>query len=107
MAFGTSRNSNYARIQANKGFANRGKDTDVLKLADQMLSQKNVESILFQGKKCNDTNLDKLEFFASEIVKETERRKTNILPTVVLRQTTTSSSPRTSSATTLSITSSN
>ncbi|PWA49269.1 hypothetical protein CTI12_AA477940 [Artemisia annua] len=107
MAFGTSRTSNYARIQANKGFANRGKDADVLKLADQMLSQKNVESILFQGKKCNDTNLDKLEFFASEIVKETERRKTNILPTVVLRQTTTSSSPRTSSATTLSINSSN
>ncbi|KAJ0840057.1 putative patatin-like phospholipase domain, Acyl transferase/acyl hydrolase/lysophospholipase [Helianthus annuus] len=112
MAFGQSRASNYGRIQGNKGFVdsgnlNKGKETNMLKLAEQMLRQKNVESVLFQGKKCNKTNLDKLEFFATEIVKETERRKLNILPTVVLRQTTTSSSPRTSSATTLSITSSN
>ncbi|KAI3794691.1 hypothetical protein L1987_37324 [Smallanthus sonchifolius] len=112
MAFGQSRTSNYGRIQGNKGFIdshnlNKGKDTNTLKLAEQMLRQKNVESVLFQEKKCNKTNLDKLELFATEIVKETERRKLNILPTVVLRQTTTSSSPRTSSATTLSITSSN
>ncbi|KAI7758234.1 hypothetical protein M8C21_018756 [Ambrosia artemisiifolia] len=112
MAFGQSRASNYGRIQGNKGFIdsenlNKGKGTNILKLAEHMLRQKNVESVLFQGKKCNKTNLDKLEFFATEIVKETERRKLNILPTVVLRQTTTSSSPRTSSATTLSITSSN
>lgn len=112
MAFGQSRMSNYARIQANKGFVksekyNKGNEMDMLKMTEEMLTQKSVESVLFQGKKCNKTNLDKLEFFATEIVKETERRKTNILPTVVLRQSTTSSSPRTSSATTLSITSSN
>ncbi|KAK1410868.1 hypothetical protein QVD17_37409 [Tagetes erecta] len=112
MAFAQSRSSNYGRIQGNKGFVdldnlNKEKETNILKLAEQMLRQKNVESVLFQGKKCNKTNLDKLELFATEIVKETERRKLNILPTVVLRQTTTSSSPRTSSATTLSITSSN
>ncbi|KAI3723186.1 hypothetical protein L2E82_34607 [Cichorium intybus] len=110
MAFGQSRTSNYARIQANKGFIkseNKIKETNMVKMAEQMLSQKNVESVLFQGRKCNDTNLEKLMFFAAEIVKETERRRTDILPTVVLRQTTTSSSPRTSSATTLSITSSN
>ncbi|KAL4578159.1 hypothetical protein LXL04_014278 [Taraxacum kok-saghyz] len=106
MAFGQSRTTNYARIQANKGFVkseNKIKEIDI----DQMFTQKNVESVLFQGRKCNDTNLDKLKYFAAEIVKETERRRTDILPTVVLRQTTTSSSPRTSSATTLSITSSN
>ncbi|KAJ9541249.1 hypothetical protein OSB04_027755 [Centaurea solstitialis] len=107
MAFGQSRTTNYARIQGNKGYINTEYQKDVLKMADQMLMQKSVESVLFQGRKCNNTNLDKLELFATEIVKETERRKTNILPTVVLRQTTTSSSPRTSSATTLSVTSSN
>ncbi|XP_076916718.1 patatin-like protein 6 [Bidens hawaiensis] len=109
MAFGQSRASNYGRIQGNKGLvdSNKGKKQNILKLAEQMLRQKNIESVLFQGKKCNKTNLDKLELFAEEIVKETERRKLNILPTVVLRQTTTSSSPRTSSATTLSVTSSN
>ncbi|KAL8193840.1 hypothetical protein R6Q57_026082 [Mikania cordata] len=114
MAFGQSRTSNYGRIQGNKGMIDSenlnkgGKETNTtLKLAEHMLRQKNVESVLFQGKKCNKTNLDKLELFATEIVKETERRRLNILPTVVLRQTTTSSSPRTSTATTLSITSSN
>ncbi|KAK9062346.1 hypothetical protein SSX86_019532 [Deinandra increscens subsp. villosa] len=112
MAFGQSRTSNYGRIQGSKGFVdsenlNKGKVTNILKLAEEMLRQKNVESVLFQGKRCNKTNLEKLEVFATEIVKETERRKLNILPTVVLRQSTSSSSPRTSNATTLSITSSN
>nr|XP_043632254.1 patatin-like protein 7 [Erigeron canadensis] len=112
MAFGQSRTSNYARIQANERYVKSenhsyGNEVDKSKMAEEMLKQRNVESVLFQGKKYNDTNLDKIQFFATEIIKETERRKTNILPTVVLRQTTTSSSPRTSSATTLSITSSN
>ncbi|KVI08444.1 patatin-like protein 6 [Cynara cardunculus var. scolymus] len=107
MAFGKSRTTNYARIQANKGYINTEHQKDMLKMTDQMLAQRSVESVLFQGKKCNNTNLDKLELFATEIVKETERRKTDILPVVVLRQTTTPSSPRTSSATTLSVTSSN
>ncbi|XP_071735504.1 patatin-like protein 7 [Rutidosis leptorrhynchoides] len=112
MAFGQSRTSNYARVQANKGFtrsekSNKGSEMDMLKMTETMLTQKSVESVLFQGKKCSRTNLEKLEIFATEIVKETERRKTDILPTVVLRQSTSSSSPRTSSATTLSITSSN
>lgn len=107
MAFGQSRTTNYARIQANKGYVNNEHQKDMLKMADQMLAQKSVESVLFQGKKCKNTNLDKLELFTTEILKETERRKTNILPVVVLRQTTTPSSPRTSSATTLSVTSSN
>jgi hypothetical protein len=66
-----------------------------------MLTQKNVESVLFKGRKMGEsTNLEKLELFAGDVIKDEERRKTSILPTVVLKQT--SPSPRTSSATTLS-----
>jgi hypothetical protein len=73
-----------------------------------MLAQKNVESVLFKGRKVvENTNLDKLELFGGELIKEEERRKTSILPTVVLKNAspsprTSSPSPRTSSATTLS-----
>lgn len=105
MAFGQSRTSGYLRIQANKGLLDleqHNKDVNMLSLADKMLKQQNVESILFHGKKCNSTNLEKLELFAGEILKENERRKTDVLPLVLLNETTTSSSARSSSATTLS-----
>ncbi|KVH92186.1 Acyl transferase/acyl hydrolase/lysophospholipase [Cynara cardunculus var. scolymus] len=105
MAFGQSRTTRYVRIQANKGLLGVEKsrnDVNMSVLAEEMLKQQNVESVLFQGKKCNSTNLEKLEHFAGEIVKEKERRKTDMLPVVLLSQTTTSSSARTSSATTLS-----
>ncbi|CAH1433442.1 unnamed protein product [Lactuca virosa] len=105
MAFGQSRTSGYVRIQANKGLLDleqHNKDVNMLLLADKMLKQQNVESILFHGKKCNSTNLEKLELFAGEILKENERRKTDVLPLVLLNETTTSSSARSSSATTLS-----
>lgn len=112
MAFGQSRTSNYVRVQANGIIGkcparldhsnNNNNNTDILALAEEMLAQKNVESILFEGKKMvESTNLKKLELFAGEVIKEEERRKTSILPTVALKQT--SGSPaRTSSATTLS-----
>ncbi|KAI3669141.1 hypothetical protein L6452_40365 [Arctium lappa] len=109
MAFGPSRTRRYVRIQANKGLLGVEKSKKDLNmssssvLAEEMLKQHNVESVLFQGKKCNSTNLEKLVLFAGEIVKENERRKTDMLPIVLLNQTTTSSSSaRTSSATTLS-----
>jgi hypothetical protein len=77
------------------------KKADLLAMAEEMLAQKNVESVLFEGKKIvESTNFDKLETFTGELIKEQERRKTSILPTVVLKQN--SPSPRTSSATTLS-----
>lgn len=111
MAFGQSRTSNYVRVQANGiigtcparlDHSNNNNNTNILALAEEMLAQKNVESILFEGKKMvESTNLKKLELFAGEVIKEEERRKTSILPTVALKQT--SGSPaRTSSATTLS-----
>ncbi|MCD7449375.1 hypothetical protein HAX54_051806 [Datura stramonium] len=108
MAFGQFRNSNYVRVQGNEIV---GKKQDHMikyermrksvAIAEEMLKQKNVESVLFQGKKLVEkTNLDKLEIFAGELIKEEETRKTSILSPVVLKQS--SSSPRTSSATTLS-----
>ncbi|XP_059667333.1 patatin-like protein 6 [Cornus florida] len=108
MAFGDSRTSNYVRIQANGIVAKRlekmrkqSKKGDMLSIAEEMLGQKNVESVLFKGKKlAESTNLEKLEMFAGDLIKEQERRKTSILPTVVLKKATTS--PRTSTATTLS-----
>ncbi|WVY93464.1 hypothetical protein V8G54_032552, partial [Vigna mungo] len=118
MAFGDCRMSNYVRIQssgvmskANKGAQVKSckSETDLLAVSEEMLSQKNVESVLFKGKKvANNSNLEKLELFGGEIIKEGERRKTSILPTVVLKNNNASPSPsRTSSATTLSTLSSN
>ncbi|KAK4345921.1 hypothetical protein RND71_036097 [Anisodus tanguticus] len=107
MAFGELRNSNYVRVQGNEIVGKKQhmiKDERMRKsvaIAEEMLRQRNVESTLFQGKKLvEETNLDKLEIFAGELIKEQEMRKTSILPPVVLKQS--SSSPRTSSATTLS-----
>lgn len=105
MAFGESRASNYVRIQTN-GAARKLNKGDLLGMAQEMLTQKNVESVLFQGKRlAKSTNLEKLQTFARELINEHERRKTSILPTVVLKHG--SPSPRTSSATTLSSLSSN
>ncbi|KAH8486220.1 hypothetical protein H0E87_025294 [Populus deltoides] len=115
MAFGPCRTSNYVRIQANGIIAKRhgivekskksNKKADLLAMTVEMLAQKNVESVLFEGKKIvESTNHDKLETFSGELIKEQERRKTSILPPVVLKQN--SPSPRTSSATSLSTSSS-
>lgn len=76
--------------------------SEILIAVEEMLSEKTYESVLFQGKKMvESTNLDKLELFAGELIKEQERRKTSILPTVVLKHAIIPT-PRTSSATTLS-----
>ncbi|KAJ9183261.1 hypothetical protein P3X46_007141 [Hevea brasiliensis] len=113
MAFGQCRTSNYVRIQANGIIAKKQGDViektvklkkkaDILSMAEEMLEQKNVESVLFEGRKiAESTNIEKLESFAGELIKEHEKRKTSILPTVVLKQQP-YTSPRTSSATTLS-----
>ncbi|XP_077220481.1 patatin-like protein 7 [Tasmannia lanceolata] len=108
MAFGHSATSNYVRIQAN-GFntgklpiskkKNSSETKRLVGMGDEMLSQKNVESVLFRGKKIAEkTNAEKLDWFAGELIKEHERRKLSIFPTVVFKQAT----PRTSSATTSS-----
>lgn len=98
MAFGQARCSNYVRIQANG--SNMGRcginvDSDsspnnvklLTEIADEMLSQKNVESVLFEGKKIGDrSNLEKLDWFAGELVLEHQRRSCRIAPTVAFKQ---------------------
>ncbi|XP_015883905.2 patatin-like protein 7 [Ziziphus jujuba] len=109
MAFGDFRMTNYVRIQANGVMANKNgglEKIDIMEATKDMLAQKNVESVLFQGKKiAQSSNLEKIEVFSGDLVKEQERRKTSVLRTVVLKQM--SPSPRTSSASTLSTLSSN
>lgn len=90
-------------LQASNKNKNKNKKIEMLALTEEMLAQKNVEAVLFKGKKMvESTNVEKLEMFAGELIKEEERRKTCFLPTVVLKQTCSTSPSRTSSATTLS-----
>ncbi|KAJ8506657.1 hypothetical protein OPV22_007543 [Ensete ventricosum] len=100
MAFERNGLNNYVRIQAN-GFGSGNYNpkssnaTTLLSSLEETLSQKNVESSLFRGKKISDqSNGEKIEWFASELAKEDERRKKSRIPVVVLKQVV---SPRTSS----------
>ncbi|PSS05093.1 Patatin-like protein [Actinidia chinensis var. chinensis] len=98
MAFGQSRSSNYVRIQANGSSLGRcGPDVDMdpsssnvkmlMGIADEMLTQKNVESVLFGGKKiAEQSNFEKLDWFAGELVLEHQRRGCRIAPTVAFKQ---------------------
>ncbi|KVI04953.1 patatin-like protein 6 [Cynara cardunculus var. scolymus] len=97
MAFGQSRCSNYVRIQANSSNMDGSRvnvDSDanvkaLMGIGEEMLRQKNVESVLFGGKKIGEeTNLEKLEWFAGEVVLEHERRSGRIAPTVAFKQPT-------------------
>ncbi|KAK4481672.1 hypothetical protein RD792_012579 [Penstemon davidsonii] len=113
MAFGDQlRRNNYFRIQGRivnrelikKTYNSSGRRSRELMRADEMLGQKSVESVLFKGKKLVEkTNIEKLDIAGGELIKEQERRnKISILPNanvVVLKHY---SSPRSSSATTLS-----
>lgn len=61
----------------------------LVKIADEMLKQKNVESVLFNGKRIvEQSNLEKLEWFAGELVLEHQRRSCRIAPTVAFKQAT-------------------
>ncbi|KAI3817657.1 hypothetical protein L1987_11453 [Smallanthus sonchifolius] len=100
MSFGSNRCSNYVRIQANSSTMGRfGPNVDsdpspsnvntLVSIADEMFKQKNVESVLFDGKRIGDqTNFEKLEWFAGELVLEHHRRSRRIAPTVAFKQTT-------------------
>ncbi|KAE8658715.1 WD repeat-containing protein 49 isoform 1 [Hibiscus syriacus] len=113
MAFGGSGNgNNYVRIQGNRLNSTASnthpkcKIDAVMSLTKEMLAQRNVESHLFKGKKKSEvTNLEKLEIIGSELIKEQERRKTSILPSVVLKQKLSAATPRTSSASATTISS--
>ncbi|KAJ9159944.1 hypothetical protein P3X46_025394 [Hevea brasiliensis] len=98
MAFGQCRNSNYVRIQANGSSLGRcgpNVDTDpgpnnvkmLISIAEEMLKQKNVESVLFGGKRIGEqSNFEKLDWFADELVLEHQRRSCRIAPTVAFKQ---------------------
>ncbi|PPR93761.1 hypothetical protein GOBAR_AA26908 [Gossypium barbadense] len=107
MAFGGSGNgSKYVRIQGTPNVKPNSKSEAVMSITKEMLGQRNVESHLFKGKKRSEvTNLEKLEMMGGELIKEQERRKTSILPTVVLKQKQSAATPRTSSASATTISS--
>ncbi|KAL5710090.1 Patatin-like protein 6 [Ranunculus cassubicifolius] len=104
MAFGQSRSCNYVRIQANgpnsKGIAaNVDHDSSpsnvkmLVGVAEEMMKQKNVESVLFGGRRIGEqTNFEKLDWFAGELVLEHQRRSCRIAPTVAFKQATTTKS---------------
>ncbi|XVF74985.1 hypothetical protein PTKIN_Ptkin13bG0152700 [Pterospermum kingtungense] len=110
MAFaecGGSSSNNYVRIQGNIGFINNNKISErsddvemmMMSITKEMLGQRNVESHLFKGKKMSEvTNMEKLEMIGGALIKEHQRRKTSIFPTVVLKQLHYPTTPRTSSA---------
>lgn len=76
--------------------SNMGETQRLVAVAEEMLTERNVESILFRGKKVAErTNADKLDAFAAELMKEKERRKLSVFPAVIFKQAT----PRTSSST--------
>ncbi|KAB2028721.1 hypothetical protein ES319_D05G115400v1 [Gossypium barbadense] len=107
MAFGGSGNgSKYVRIQGTPNVKPNSESDAVMSVTKEMLGQRNVESHLFKGKKRSEvTNLEKLEMMGGELIKEQERRKTGILPTVVLKQKQSAATPRTSSASATTISS--
>ncbi|MBA0665609.1 hypothetical protein Goklo_002098 [Gossypium klotzschianum] len=98
MAFQQCRSSNYVRIQANGSSLGRcgpNVDTDpspsnvklLMEIGEEMLKQKNVESILFGGKRISEeSNMEKLDWFAGELVLEHQRRSCRIAPTVAFKQ---------------------
>ncbi|KAL0358685.1 UNVERIFIED_CONTAM: Patatin-like protein 6 [Sesamum angustifolium] len=100
MAFGQNRSSNYVRIQANGSSISRcGANVDsdpspsnvnmLIGIADEMLKQKNVESVLFNGKRIGEkSNFEKLDWFAEQLVLEHQRRSCRIAPTVAFKQAT-------------------
>ncbi|KVE57845.1 hypothetical protein Ccrd_023944 [Cynara cardunculus var. scolymus] len=58
-------------------------------IADEMLKQKNVESVLFGGKRIGQqSNFEKLDWFAGELLLELQRRSCRIAPTVAFKQAT-------------------
>ncbi|XP_074577112.1 patatin-like protein 3 [Curcuma longa] len=104
MAFGSCRANNYIRIQANNLMSGNCtprllNSTNFMRTAEDILSQRNVESFLFRGKKFSEqSNAEKLDGFGIELMMEEERRKKSPIPVVVIKQAMT---PRTSSATTI------
>lgn len=98
MAFGSGHSSNYVRIQANGSSLSRCRANvefdpspknlrRLSEIGDEMLKQKNVESSLFEGKRIGEqSNFEKLDWFARELVSEHQKRSCRIAPTVAFKQ---------------------
>ncbi|KQK22522.1 patatin-like protein 7 [Brachypodium distachyon] len=97
-AFGQCHSSNYLRIQAKReSMPPCGPDGEyeptpanvhaLLAAADETLKQRNVESVLFEGRRIGEqTNAEKLDWFAAELVAEHRSRGSRIAPTVAFKQ---------------------
>ncbi|KAJ4747317.1 Patatin [Rhynchospora pubera] len=101
MAFGQHRAANYVRIQAYSAPSTSAYKMDpdchlgsgsidpiaLEETAEHMLKQKNVESVLFAGKRFADsTNKEILDKVAAELIQEHRTRHCRIAPTVVIKQ---------------------
>ncbi|KAK1663556.1 hypothetical protein QYE76_051715 [Lolium multiflorum] len=88
MAFGENRATNYIRIQGN-GIAAGA-------TAEAAMTERGVESVLFRGKKLlPQTNGERLDGVAEQLVREHRRRMDSKTPTVLIKL---SATPRTSSS---------
>jgi hypothetical protein len=88
MVFGESRATNYVRIQGN-GIAPG-------ETAEAALAERGVESVLFRGKKLMaQTNGERLDGVAEQLVREHHRRLESKTPVVLVKP---SATPRTSSS---------
>lgn len=76
------------RCRADAGYdARTGNVKILLEAAEEMLRQKNVESVMFGGRSLREeTNMEKLDWFAGELVLEHQRRSCRIAPTVAFKQ---------------------
>ncbi|KAK8964103.1 hypothetical protein KSP40_PGU018805 [Platanthera guangdongensis] len=100
---------NYVRLQvhglcvdATKASINTsiGDAKKTVEAAEELLRQRNIESVLFQGKRLsNETNLQKLQRITAELIKEGDERKKSPTPTVFVKQVILT--PRTSATTTI------
>lgn len=73
--------------------------------AEETLTERGVESVLFRGRKLSElTNGEKLEMFAAELIKEQDRRQRNAAPTVVIKPSMTPARSSSSTFTTMAST---
>ncbi|URE07324.1 hypothetical protein MUK42_19212 [Musa troglodytarum] len=100
-AFGECRATNYVRIQGNEAVPGT---TTAAAAGEGMLSERGVESVLFRERKLSEqTNGEKLDLLAAELIKEQERRKQSTVPAVATK---TSATPFRSSSSTFTTTAS-
>ncbi|XP_010941562.1 patatin-like protein 6 [Elaeis guineensis] len=98
MAFGKNRTTNYIRVQGNGD--SWGPAVDGVEPAEETLAARNVEPVLFGGRKLTErTNGDKLEWVTEELIRQHDWRTSSKVPTVLINPTMT---PGASCSTTVS-----